>query len=98
MDDSGVKWFIPLFISTGGEPQLYTLKDTKRQVVVDLPHPGAYVSLNYHGRSMCRVKYSGESLKRIIGAVELDLLSVPDKSSLLSDTLSFMKSGTVSHE
>jgi len=98
VDDSGVKWFIPLFISTGGESELFILEDTQKEFVINLPHPGAHVSLNYQGRTMCRVKYSGESLKRIIGSVIQNQLSVPDKSSLLSDTLSFMKSGTVPHE
>jgi len=98
VDDSGVKWFIPLFISTGREPELVILDEAQKEFVINLPHPDAYVSLNYQGRTMCRVKYSGESLKRIVGAVKLNLLSVPDKSSLLSDTLSFMKSGTVPHE
>jgi len=47
---------------------------------------------------MCRVKYGEESLRRIVNAVQKNQLSVPEKSSLLADTLSFMKSGTVPHE
>jgi len=41
VDDSGVKWFIPLFISTGREPELVILDEAQKEFVINLPHPDA---------------------------------------------------------
>lgn len=56
------------------------------------------LKLNSRSKAFIRIKYSEECLNRIIRSIKNKELSTPDKTGLLSDTLSFMKSGTVTHD
>lgn len=52
-----------------------------------------FIKLNSHGKSFVRVKYSEDLLKKIL--LNISKLSTPDKTSLLSDTISMLKSGKI---
>jgi len=55
-----------------------------------------YVKFNSNGKLFIRVKYNDELLNKLLE--NIDKISTPDKSTLLSDTSSFFKSGIVKHD
>jgi len=55
-----------------------------------------FIKFNSHGKAFIRVKYNDELLNKLLE--NINNLSTPDKSTLLSDTSSFFKSGIVKHD
>mmetsp|Transcript_62469 Transcript_62469/g.135393 ORF Transcript_62469/g.135393 Transcript_62469/m.135393 type:complete len:161 (-) Transcript_62469:881-1363(-) len=98
--DDSITWFIPLFVSVSGKEQIleFNAKEQEFTLELDLKDEDQFVNLNNDGKSFIRVKYNTHTMKRLVKAVKDGKLSVPDKTTILSDTVSFMKSGKIPHE
>lgn len=77
---------------------IFEIRDKKSTIEVPLKNKDDCIKLNSKTKAFIRIKYKEESLKRIIKSLKEKKFSTSDKSGLLSDTMSFMKSETVSHD
>lgn len=55
-DQSGVTWFIPLFVNVGGEEVILDFTKSEQEFEFNLQDKNDYVKLNSKGKSMVRVK------------------------------------------
>lgn len=93
-DTTNRKWFIPLYVLTNTHEHLFEI--TEFTTTIKVPIKGDwFIKLNSHGKSFLRVKYNEVLLERIIKAASQNKFSTPDKSTILSDTLSLMKADKV---
>jgi len=46
IDETGIKWFIPLNVCTGDQTSLLILEEARKEIVIDLPAEDSFVSLN----------------------------------------------------